>query len=197
MWRFALLSLMLAVGCGTSTATKTDIAPKEPTKNKTPSDQKKKIEHDYKGWKEYAPTEGGFEVRFPTEPAIKAPSPATGNFHIAGTQRQAPDELEFMCQWIIKGQPYDSKQAEVLYLRSQQLGMLTASKGQLVDEEEITLDSANGREFTIAIPGKEVVRSRSYLAGKRMITIQVWGKDTQAVGSTDATKFLDSLKINN
>jgi hypothetical protein len=174
--------------------TTAEAPPAPPKVEKKEAPKKEPAKKDYQGWTEYAPPEGGFEVRFPTEPTVRAASPATGNFHIADSKGQ---DLEFKCQWIIKDQPYANKQAEIVYLRSQQAGMLTASKGQLIDEEEITLHGSNGREFTIEIPNKQVVRCRSYLAGKRMISVQVWGKDAEAVRSTEAEKFLDSLKISN
>jgi hypothetical protein len=194
MSRFAVLFLVAAAGCNPSTAPYADTGPKE-SPNNPPPPAEKRPEHDYQGWKQYAPTEPGFEVWFPSEPLVRAASQATGNLHVAGVQRRGPDDLAFTCQWKIRDQPFASPEAELAYLMGQQLGALKSTKGRLLVEQEITLDGSRGREFIIAIDDTNVNRIRSYLAGKRMVSLQVLGKDKEAVHSTDATKFLDSLKF--
>jgi hypothetical protein len=193
MRRFAIFLLVVAAGCGTSTTPQADQGQKDTPRSKPPSVEIKS-EHDYQGWKEYAPSEAAFEVRFPTEPVVNTPTPATGNFHVAGVQRRAVDELGYTCQWTIKEKAYSSE-AEGAYLRGQQAGALKSSKGKLVEEKDITLDGVPGREFIIELADKNVFRIRTYLAGKRMITLQVVGKDTESVRSLDAVKFFESLKI--
>jgi hypothetical protein len=115
---------------------------------------------------------------------------------VAGVQRRAANELGYTCQWTIREKAYSSREAVTGYLRGQQAGALKSSKGKLVEEKDITLDGVPGREFTIELPDKNRMRCRSYLAGKRVVTLQVVGKDLESVRSTDAVKFFESLRIN-
>lgn len=195
MRRFAVLFLVAAAGCGTSRTPQVDKGQKDTPRNNPPPVENRS-EHDYQGWKEYAPPEAAFEVRFPREPVVRPPSPPNGIFHVAGVQRQAVDELGYTCQWTIKEKAIGSKEVEAVYLKAQQTGALQSSQGKLVEEKDITLDGATGREFIIEYPDKQLFRCRSYLAGKRVITLQVMGKDTESVRSMDAAKFFDSLRIN-
>jgi hypothetical protein len=195
MLRSAVLVVVAVVGCNAATTPQADSSPKATPENKSPTVEQKS-EHDYQGWKRYAPTESGFEVWFPREPQEKAASPATGNLHVAGVQRRAVDELAFTCQWKINDKPRANREAEVAYLLGQQTGALNSTKGRLVDGRTINLDGWQGREFTIAINNEHVSRVRTYLVGKRMISLQVLGKDAEAVRSNDAKTFFESLKIN-
>jgi hypothetical protein len=70
MRRFAVLFLVAAAGCNTSTTPQVDKGQKGTPKSK-PASVESKSEHDYRGWKEYAPSEAAFEVRFPREPTVK------------------------------------------------------------------------------------------------------------------------------
>ncbi len=114
---------------------------------------------------------------------------------MAGVQRQNPESLGYICQWTIKEKPYANRDAEAAYLKGSQLGALTASKGKLVEEKAIDLEKVQGRDLIIELPDRSLLRVRSFVAGKRVINLQVSGKDKDAVSSGDALKFLDSLKI--
>jgi len=194
MFRVAALLLLAAAGCSSSPTPQADTRSKDSPSPIAPPEEPK-AEHDYTDWKRYAPAEAAFEVRFPSEPIVHAPSNATGNLHVAAVQRKVVDELAFICQWTIKDRPYANRAAESAYLMGQQIGAVNASKGRLVEAKDINLSDALGRECIIAIDDQNVSRSRTFLAGKRMISLQVMGKDVGAVRSADATKFFDSLKI--
>ena len=200
MGRFAILSIMLASGCGTSTTPQLQEGRKETPQDKHASLETKKG-HEYKGWIEFAPTDAGFQVRIPKEPIVKTGSSASSNLNTASILRKTADDLGFICQWEIRDQT-GRKEAEVIYLKGQQFGMLIATKGQLIEEKEIALDHVQGREWIIAIGENkqfpataETLRCRSYVVSKRMISLQVIGKNADAVRSTDAVTFLESLKI--
>jgi hypothetical protein len=194
MRRCAVLFALAIAGCGDSTKPRVEPSQKETADTKPPA-VVQKPKHDYQGWKEYASAEAGFKVRFPGEPIVKTASPATGNFHLVGIQRQAIDELGYTCQWTIKEKAYENKEAEAAYLKGQQSGAVKSSKGKLVEENAIVSDGFTGRQYIIEVASQNVLHCRSYLAGKRVITLQVWGKDVESVQSPNAVKFFDSLMI--
>jgi hypothetical protein len=194
MRRCAVLFVLVIAGCGDSTKPQVEPSQKG-TPDTKPPDVVQKTKHDYQGWKEYAAAEARFNLRFPGEPVVKTASPATGNFHRVSVQRQAVDELGYICQWAIKEKALESKAAEMVYLQGQQLGAVKASKGRLVEEKEITSDGFSGREYIIEVDIQNVVHWRCYRAGNRVIGLQLWGKDVESVQSPNAVKFLDSLTI--
>jgi hypothetical protein len=146
-------------------------------------------------WEKYNPSEGGFQISFPKKPVVKKASVMTGNFHVAGVQRMAINEFGFNCQWKIKDQPYADKDAEIPYLKGQQTGMVLAAKGKLVEEKEINLDGIRGRDFVVRLDAANTFRCRSFISGKLICTLAVYGKDADAVHTGDAKKFLESFKI--
>jgi hypothetical protein len=115
--------LMAAAGCGRSTTAPSNRDEKDTPEHMLPSIENQS-EHDYLGWIPYAPIEARFEVRFPKVPILKTASPATGNFHVAGVQRQTVNDLAFGCRWLIKENAFRSTQAEAAYLKGQQIGTL-------------------------------------------------------------------------
>ena len=190
MRRVTVLFILFTAGCGPSNAPPVKPGAEGPANDK-PQAVVNEPKHDYQGWKKYAPSEAAFQVLFPKEPVVKTPSPATGNFYVVGVQRQALDDVGYICQWTIK-----EKAPNKEYLKDQQMGALNSSRGKLVEESDITLDGVPGREFIIELPDKNVSRWRSYVAGNRVISVQVQGKDVESVRSGDAVMFLDSLNIN-
>jgi hypothetical protein len=170
MFRFLSIFVVLSVGVA--------------TKQKEKGDQ---------SWEEYIPTGGGFHVSFPKKPAVKEPSAATGNLHVAAVQRTAVDELGFVCQWKVRDKAFENKEAERAYLKGQQIGMVKGSKGKLIEEKEITTDGFLGLDFIVE-GNNATLRSRSYVSGKRIVTIMVLGKDSDAVRSESAKRFLESFK---
>jgi hypothetical protein len=141
----------------------------------------------------YSPPTGGFHLSFPMKPSVKEPSAATGNLHVAFVQQTAIDELGFLCQWKVRDKAFENKEGKRAYLKGQQTGMVIGSKGKLIEEKEITTDGFLGLEFIIEA-GNITLRSRSYVSGKRIVTIMVLGKDSDAVRSDSAKRFLESFR---
>ena len=144
---------------------------------------------DDKAWKAYAPKEAAFEVRFPEEPTVRA---GAAGFQVANVRSNG---IAYTCQWLIREKPYDSKEAEYVYLLGNQVGAVTASRGKLVDAKQISKDNFQGRQFTIALNDKDLLRTQVYVAGKRIIVIQVRGTDKEAIAAAEPTQFFESLKI--
>src|SRR5262249_43334087 len=188
MNRPLFLWLVVATGCGTSTTPRADKGQKDPSTSK-PLVVENKPDHDENQQSLYAPKEANFEVRFPSDPTVKMTPHGSETIHVAGIQRQAVDGLGYVCQWVIKEKLFGSEEAEVAYLKGQQEGALKSSRGNLVSEKEISLNGVPGREFIIEYDDQNVLRCRVYLAGKRVVNLQVWGKDKEAVSSKDAVKF--------
>jgi hypothetical protein len=194
MRRCGVVLLLVAVGCGTATTFPTENGqPPQPENKPPPLDNH--FDYDYGQWKLYAPKDAGFEVRFPHDPVMKSTKQGSETIMVAGIQRHAPDEFGYVCQWVIKAQPFANAAAETAYLNGQQQGAVQSSRGKLVAEKALALDGMPGREFVVELPDKEALHSRVYLAGKRAIILQVFGKDKDAVCSKDSMQFLDSLKI--
>jgi hypothetical protein len=143
----------------------------------------------------FAPKEANFQVRFPGAFVEKTTPSGEETVHVAGAQRKAVGELGYVCQWLVKPRAFDDKKAVEDYLLGQQEGCLRLSKGKLLAEAAIDRDGVPGREFTIEVSANNVCRFRVYVAGARVIDLQVWGKDREAVSSESATRFLESLKI--
>lgn len=151
---------------------------------------------NYTGWEKYDSREGGFHVYFPKKPVVKTPSSATGQFHVIGIQRTNANELSFSCQGKLKAEPFVDQAAEAAYLKGQQAGAVLSSKGKLIEEKEIEVDSVTGRDFIITFNETTTLRSRAFVFGKVICTITVFGKDADSVRTGDAKKFLESFKTN-
>jgi len=136
----------------------------------------------------YSPKEAAFELRFPAEPTVQKKPQLFGSVIImAGIQRKSVEEFGYVCQWLIRDKAFDSPEAENIYLIGQQIGSVTGSKGKLLHEKKISLNGINGREFAVQVSDNNVFRCRVFLAGKRVINVQVWGKDLQALDSEEVT----------
>jgi hypothetical protein len=152
--------------------------------------------HDYAGWKQYAPQQAGFEVKFPSDPATKSTPSGDEVIQIAGVQRSGIDGLGYVCQWIVQKQPFPNEAFKTGYLQGQREAAVRAFQGTLIEEKEINLNGARGSEFLVSISPDNFLRSRVYLSDRCVISLQVWGKDETAVRSHDADAFLSSLQLN-
>jgi hypothetical protein len=197
MARFAvpLLVSLALTGCGTSTRPQAEERNEKGTTTPPITAEERKPKHDYQGWVVFAPEEGRFKVRFPKEPATKPAGPATGGFNVAGVPRQAAEQLGYIFQWKIREAPFSNKEEEAVYLKSQQSGSVQATKGKLLQDKELTTDRFTARECLIEVDGQNVIRRRAYVAGNRVITLSVMGKDAGAVQAESADKFFDSIEI--
>src|SRR5262245_26836151 len=177
-----MVFVLIAIGCGR----------REPTLN---SGTAGASGQDYEGWKTYVAPEARLEVRFPSEPAVTTASPATGNKTIAAVRQAGLETLGFNCEWMIRDKPVGNKKAEEAYLLSLQAGALKAAKGKLLQEKAITMAGMQGREYVIEVSPMDTLRCRSYVTGRRVVVLKVWGKDIEAVSSPEAAMFLDSLRL--
>ncbi|MBN1420438.1 MAG: hypothetical protein JXP34_16795 [Planctomycetes bacterium] len=193
MRRIIVLLLVAGAGCSPSATPSAEPGRENPPASEAPA-VGDRSDHEYGDWKRYAPAEAGFEAWFPEPPVIKPASAATGNFHVAGLLRRTAGGVVFTCQWIVREKSF-SGEAAAAYLQGQQLGAVKSANGRLVEEREIVLDGVPGREFVIETADGRLLRCRAYLAGKRLITLQVLGTGTQAIRSAEVVKFLDSLTI--
>ena len=143
----------------------------------------------------YAPKEAAFEVRFPAAPTVEKKPNLFRTIVMANVRRKAVDELGFNCQWLLKSSASSAKEGELIYLKGSVAGAVTAARGKLLEEKAIMHGDFIGREFIVLISEGNTFRSRVFVAGKRVISLQVWGKDKDAVNSKEANAFFDSLKI--
>jgi hypothetical protein len=182
MYRIMVFVLLVALGCGR----------REPTLGPNSVGGSGV---DYEGWKTYVAPEAKLEVRFPSEPAVTTASPATGNKTVAAVRQSDLEALGFNCEWMVRDKPIGNKKAEEAYLLSLQASALKAAKGKLLQEKGISLAGAQGREYIIEVSPMDALRCRSYVVGRRVVVLKVWGKDMEAVSSPEANMFLDSLRI--
>jgi hypothetical protein len=153
-----------------------------------PADDKEK-------WKEYSSAEGRFQVHFPGVPEVGTVPNQKPEMHRVAVKRPSSDGLGYMCYWTVKEEPFRDKESEVAYLKGLQEGAVKSSRGELDGEKEIELDGLKGREFFVKVSKNNYVRFRAFVSGKHVYTIQVWGKDNEAVQSQDADKFLKSFVV--
>jgi len=192
--RALVILLLLALGCSNSPTLPSDKDPSILTgSNKTTTE--KNSEHDVSNWSRYAPAEGDFEVSFPTTPELKMMTLDGQPVHVAAVRRTKVEDLSFTCHWFVNEKPHEHDAGEIIYLRGYQYGAVTAAKGKLIEEKEIDLEGYRGRDFTIAFTDTDVGRTRVYVAGRRVISLGVAGRNKEATSTGDALKFLDSLKI--
>jgi hypothetical protein len=147
------------------------------------------------GWKGYAPPSADFAVQFPIEPTVLPASPQNLNYHTAGVQRHAVDDLAYVCRWKLNEKPYSDRMREALFLRGYQVGLAASEQGKVVEEQDAACDGFAGREYFIGARDGTTLRCRSFVAGTRVITLLAVGKDAESVRSPNATRFLDSLRI--
>ena len=143
----------------------------------------------------YAPKEAEFEIRFPTKPNIVEKPKLSRTIVVASVQRKSVEEFGYVCQWFIREKAFDSTEAEIIYLKGHQTRSVAASKGKLLQERRVTLKGIKGREFAVEVSDNNVFRCRVFVAGKRVIHVQVWGTDLKALDSKEVSAFFDSLKI--
>jgi hypothetical protein len=150
---------------------------------------------DESKWKVFAPKDAGLAVKFPGDPVVKSGMHEGETVYLAGIQRKAIDDLGYVVQWTTKEKAFADKMVEGEFVRNFQKGAVLSTKGKLVEEKEVSLDGLVGRQFIIELPDKNVLHSRVYVAGKRVVNLQAWGKDKEAVCSKDAMRFFESLTI--
>jgi hypothetical protein len=68
-------------------------------------------------------------------------------------------------------------------------------KGRLLGEAPVDLNGAPGREFNIETPQKMILKSRIYLAGRRLFQVMAIAKPDHA-GDGKIAEVFDSFKIN-
>lgn len=146
-------------------------------------------------WKEYASAEGRFKVLFPSNPRVSKVPNRKPELHRIGVRRSSEDSLGYLCYWSIKDRPFRSKELAAAYLIGVQTGALKSSKGLLDGDNVIELAGLPGREFFVKISDSNYLRCRAYVNGRYVYTLQVWGRNKNAVSSADAEKFLKSLVV--
>jgi hypothetical protein len=136
----------------------------------------------------------GVEVSFPKEPETMPASPATGGLHAAIVKQATPDELGFVCQWKMENALGAGQEAEAL--KGMKDGMAKAAKGTIISEKEINVQGFAGMEVIMSVgqPASITMRVQALISGKRVIVLNVVGKDADAVRSEAAERFFASFK---
>jgi hypothetical protein len=149
------------------------------------------LAQDKPAWKELAPEGAGFTVLFPGEPAVSK----LRDGGRAQIKRSPVEGISYYGTWTTREMPFATEEVAKAYLLGMQEGSAKAVKGKVISDKEITLDGVPGREFGIEAPENTVIRCRVFAVGDRIFNFQVWGKDKEAVQSTDPEKFFGSIKL--
>jgi len=146
-------------------------------------------------WHEYTSKEGKFRVLFPTKPKEMETKSGSLLIHRAQTNRTTVDGLSFSCSWMIKEKPFAEEGAKDVFLLAHQQGFVRTSKGKLIETKALAVDGNRAREYIVRVSNVDTVRCRAICCDRHCYTLQVWGKDTGAVRSADAEKFLKAFTL--
>jgi len=146
-------------------------------------------------WQEFSSTEGSFAVLLPGTPSYEKQnsSTAVGPIDMHLFSLDLAKDAAFMIMYsdypdVIAQAPADK------VLDGGRDGALANTKGRLVAEESMSLDGFPGREFTIDIPGKGMMKLRAYLVRQRLYQIMAVGTK-ERIDHEDTAKYLTSFRL--
>jgi hypothetical protein len=140
-------------------------------------------------WKEFAPKDGGFSVKFPG--ATKSGKAGTEGDQFS-TERVIVNQVAYTLYWKFREKPFANATAADVYMRGQQQGV--ANAGKLTSEKEITVEGFKGREFSVEAKGS-VFLCRVLVVDRLVVTQVIQGATPEIVKSEHAKRFFDSFKL--
>jgi serine/threonine-protein kinase len=146
-------------------------------------------------WQEFTSPEGNFAVLMPGTPAYEKKGTATAAGSI--DMHLFTSEPDRDAAYIVM---YSDYPEIVLNVPAQKIldggrdGAVANSRGRLLGEQELSLDGFPGREFTIDVQGKGLLKARAFLVRQRMYTIIAAGT-REKVEQGDTAKFLTSFRM--
>jgi hypothetical protein len=144
-------------------------------------------------WDPFTCEDGGFSVLMPGSPQALAPPPGDPPIEGRGYGADAGG-LEYKVSFerlAAEWQAEDKIETIFDLIRD---AAVRNTKGRLLSERRITLESVRGREFLIELPDSALIRRRAFVAHKRLYRLVVGGLK-QGVLSEDADRFFESFRL--
>jgi hypothetical protein len=148
-------------------------------------------------WQALAPKDGGFSILFPGIPteSNKAIKTASGTTNVTLFELKVPPgDGRFVFGYSQLPDSSILVGTEDKHLDNARDGAVASSKGKLIREKSLLLDTHPGRELYIEVEGKAIVLMRMYAVKHRLYQVVVVGS-ADLVTSQSAAKFLDSFKL--
>ena len=146
-------------------------------------------------WQEFTSAEGSFAIQMPGTPSYEKKNTSTAvgpiDMHLFSL------DLAKDAVYIVMYSDYPDVVAQApadKVLDGGRDGALANVKGKLVGEQNMSLDGFPGREFTIEIPGKGMMKLRTYLVRQRLYQIMAVGTNAR-IDSEDTVKYLTSFRL--
>ena len=146
-------------------------------------------------WQEFSSAEGNFAVLMPGSPSYKKQSSSTavGPIDMHLFSLDLAKDAVYMVMFsdypdVVAQAPADK------VLDGGRDGALANTKGKLIGEQSISLDGFPGREFTIEIPGKGMMKLRAFLVRQRLYQVMAVGTN-ERIDQEDTGKYLTSFRL--
>ncbi len=148
-------------------------------------------------WKAFAPEGEGFSVLLPGTPIGETESQASA----LGVVESAWFDLEREGDKLAYRVRYDDYPpaifglfdgSQLLYARQKRIEHVV--EGKIVDEEAISIDEYEGKQFTIELPDEKLGLYRIFLIDQRIYQLTVKAAP-QDISAGEVSQFLDSFKL--
>jgi hypothetical protein len=148
-------------------------------------------------WKQFTPKDGSFVVLFPGSPMEykKTIKGSDGPVDVLLFEVLVPPgDGKFLVGYSEFPEASIKPGTEDKRLDNARDGAVANSKGTLLRQKILLLDSYPGRELDIKIDAKTMVKVRLYAVKNRLYQLVVFGND-ELIHSKEAEKFLTSFKL--
>jgi hypothetical protein len=146
-------------------------------------------------WQEFSSPAGNFAVMMPGTPVYEKKSQATALGPI--DMHMFTMDLRSAGAYIVMYSDYPeavTKAPPDSLLDGGRNGALANTKGKLLGEQNLSLDGFPGREITIEIPGKGIMKIRMYLVRQRFFQVMAMGTK-EKMDHEDTGKYLTSFRL--
>ncbi len=143
-------------------------------------------------WEEFSSKDGFYSILLPSKPdESRQPAGGMGLVNVACTVTDGDMSYSSSHLAYPPAQKQDSERLRAAALR----GFLSAGKGVVLSQKEVTLGVSSGTAATFEFPEQSMAgEMRVYFINNRLYSILAIGPK-QRYASADAAKFLDSFKL--
>lgn len=149
-------------------------------------------------WQSFSPTDGGFSVLMPGQPAQKKQTlntPAGDINTYFYTSTQDGGKINYTVSYVELPKGVEKMSPAVL-LEAMASGLMGDNRVKVLSEQTIQLGDYPGRAFKIEAPDKALIMHRAYLVKQRIYQIAVQVPQAQEKNlSGDVDRFFNSFKL--
>lgn len=203
MTRLACILMLLTLGCAQQAGpgTQSDSAPPTstvaptaptPSTSAVPPTMLKGTTQPAEGWVEHVDAKGRYKVSFPGKPKEKIDTRKVV-MRVAYFQ-QNPRAKYLVTAAVDCFTPAQVAHPEFAAKQLDQAQSELAARGQLLNARDMEWQKHPGREVRIQLPNKDVHRSRLFVVGRSLYSLNV-GDDADFCNSKDADRFFESFAV--